>query len=159
MDIEKLKFPIGKFETPKDFSSANIEAWIGDIAALSERLKQELNGISEDKLNSPYRPDGWTVRQVVHHLADSHANGIVRTKLALTESNPTIKPYEEAEWATLPDYNLPLEPSMQILSGIHPKVGNIIEIANSCWFRQNIFPPQASEVIFSQNPDSQLRLA
>jgi len=59
------------------------------------------------------------VRQVVHHLADSHANGIVRTKLALTESNPTIKPYEEAEWATLPDYNLPLEPSMQILSGIH----------------------------------------
>jgi hypothetical protein len=94
---------------------ANIET----IAALPERVREAVQRLSPDQLDTPYRPGGWTVRQVVHHLADSHLNGYARVKLALTEDAPTIKPYDEGAWAMLADSRLEIDPSLAILDGLH----------------------------------------
>lgn len=116
---EQLKYPIGKFQAPISYTSADLRGWIEEIKTLPGRLRQAVIGLTDQQLNTVYRPGGWTLKQVVHHMADSHMNSLVRFKLALTEDNPTIKPYEEAEWALLPDYRLPVESSLKMLDGIH----------------------------------------
>ncbi len=119
MELEKLKYPIGKFERPEIITKELVNKWIDEIESLSGRLKIEVENLSDEQLNTPYRPDGWTIRQVVHHLADSHMNSFIRIKLALTEEKPVIKPYFEKPWAELPDSkNLPIEPSLKILDGL-----------------------------------------
>src|SRR3982751_5667557 len=97
-----LGYPIGIF-TPAGESDAVISAAVGDIEALPANLHSALRGLDDRQLDPPYRPGGWTVRQVVHHIADSHMNGFVRTRLALTEANPVIKPYDEHAWSQLAD--------------------------------------------------------
>jgi hypothetical protein len=97
------RYPIGRFQHHGPGTPARREAWIADIAALPSRLREAVAGLSDAQLDTPYRPGGWTVRQVVHHLADSHINSYVRFRLTVTEHEPTIKPYEEARWAELPD--------------------------------------------------------
>lgn len=89
------------------------------IASLPNRLNTLVSGLTDEQLNTPYREGGWTVRQVVHHLADSHLNAYTRTRLALTEEHPTIKPYDQDAWANQDDYKLPLESSLKILEGVH----------------------------------------
>src|SRR6218665_1021650 len=103
---EQMRYPIGKFSPPASYTVDDIRKWINDIRMLPGLLRQAVIGLSEDELNTPYRTGGWTLRQVVHHVADSHMNSITRIKLALTENNPTIKPYEEALWAVQADYHL-----------------------------------------------------
>jgi hypothetical protein len=98
-----LRYPIGKFEYKGPGTPAQRDACIADIAALPRRLREAVAGLNDAQLDTPYRPGGWTVRQVVHHLADSHINSYVRFRLAVTENEPTIKPYEESLWAELPD--------------------------------------------------------
>lgn len=117
-----LRYPIGPWTPPIGAVSAEWrQNHIAEIARLPAQLRAAVAGLSEAQLNTPYRPDGWTVRQVVHHLADSHANGYVRQKLALTEQNPTIKPYDEERWAELPDSGLPVDVSLRMLESIHER--------------------------------------
>lgn len=122
MDIETLKFPIGKFTPPEQISMGQLQSWSREIQQLPQKLESLVSGMSDEELNTPYRPGGWTVKQVVHHLADSHANAYIRFHLALTESNPVIKPYKEALWAELPYLQeLSYEVSLQLLSAIHQR--------------------------------------
>jgi hypothetical protein len=116
-----LKFPIGRFETPPVVTAEMRAVAIDDIAALPARLRAAISGLDQARLDTPYRPDGWTVRQVVHHVADSHMNALTRLKLAITENAPTIKPYDEAAWARLPDAAMSPEPSLAILDGVHAR--------------------------------------
>lgn len=92
---------------------------MADVEQLPAELRAAIAGLSDEQIDTPYREGGWTIRQVVHHLADSHSNGYTRLKLALTEDSPTIKPYEENAWAQLADSRLPLEVSLPIIEGIH----------------------------------------
>ena len=122
MIIDNLKFPIGKFESPATITKATLIKWISDISSFPMRLSNEVNHLSNEQLDTQYRPDGWTIRQVVHHCADSHMNSLIRLKLALTEDEPTIKPYFEERWAELVDSkNMPIEPSIKMIQGIHER--------------------------------------
>lgn len=115
-----LRYPIGPFVHVADSPDLHSAA-LADIAELPARLRSAVLDLTEPQLKTPYRPGGWTVWQVVHHVADSHMNGLIRTKLALTEERPTIKPYDENAWATLPDMELPLELSLGIIDGVHAR--------------------------------------
>jgi len=120
--LDKLRFPIGKFHMPEIVSRELIDSYIADISVFPELLKKEVAGLSDGQLDTTYRPEGWSIRQIVHHCADSHMNSFIRFKLALTEDSPTIKPYYEERWAELPDSNLKsLEPSLNILGGLHER--------------------------------------
>ncbi len=120
--VEQLKYPIGEFEKPTQIEAAHIEQWISDIEAFPTRLIALVKDLTAEQLLWPYRPEGWTIQQVVHHCADSHINSIIRFKLSLTEDNPTIKPYFENRWAELPDtLDLPISTSLSILKGLHAR--------------------------------------
>jgi len=115
-----LRYPIGKFEWPEPAGAAGLAQAIADIEAAPSLLGKAVEGLSGAQLDTPYRPEGWTVRQVVHHVADSHLNSYTRFRLALTEDEPTIKPYDEKLWARLPDAaTAPIEPSLALLEGLH----------------------------------------
>jgi uncharacterized damage-inducible protein DinB len=115
-----LRFPIGEFQRVNSLTDAERGASIEAIAEAPARLAAAVAGLASEQLDTPYRTGGWTVRQVVHHLPDSHMNSYVRFKLALTEDEPTIKPYEEALWAELADAKTtPIEPSLALLDNLH----------------------------------------
>ncbi|MGB6484446.1 MAG: DinB family protein [Candidatus Acidiferrales bacterium] len=103
IDLETLRYPIGRFSWDAGTGAASRDQWLRVIEATPAELRRAVSGLNDKQLDTPYRPDGWTVRQVVHHFADDHLNSYVRFKLALTEDAPTIKGYEEALWAELPD--------------------------------------------------------
>jgi len=119
MTDELLRYPTGKFVAPVTYTNDDLRKWITTIKEFPGRLRHAIIGLNEKQLDTPYRTGGWTLRQVVHHVADSHMNSLMRFKWALTEDKPIIKPYEEADWALLPDYRLPVEPSLKIIEGIH----------------------------------------
>lgn len=120
--LEKLRYPIGKFNSAQPITTADAQKYVQEIAALPALMRQAVNNLSNEQLDTPYRPGGWTVRQVVHHVADSHINSYVRFKLALTENYPTIKPYEEHLWAELPDAkNESIEVSLVLLEALHQR--------------------------------------
>ncbi len=115
-----LRYPIGDFQDPGPIADDQRSQWITDIAEAPARLRGAIQGLSPEQLDTPYRPGGWTVRQVIHHVPDSHMNAYVRFRLALTEANPTIKPYQEARWAELPDARTgPVDVSLQLLEAMH----------------------------------------
>lgn len=114
-----LRYPIGSFQPVLPSTSALREAALGDLAGLPRRMRDAVEGLDDARLDTPYRPGGWTVRQVVHHVADSHIHGFIRVKLTLTEDTPTIKPYDENAWAGLPDARLPIAVSLGILDHVH----------------------------------------
>ncbi len=120
--MEDVRYPIGRYEPLDHVGAAQRERWIGDIAEAPALLEAAVSGLQPAQLDTPYRPGGWTVRQIVHHLPDSHLNSYVRFRLALTEEEPTIKPYEEARWAELPDARTaPVDMSLQLLSALHER--------------------------------------
>ena len=120
--MDDLRYPIGPFRYSGTGNPAGREQWIGEIAAAPAALRASVSGLSAGQLDTPYRPDGWTVRQVVHHVPDSHLNAYTRIKLALTEDEPVIKPYEEARWAELADARTgPIEPSLALLEFLHQR--------------------------------------
>jgi hypothetical protein len=122
MTLEELKYPIGKFKKPNEITDEVLRISISDISTFPERLKNEVVKLTDSQLDTRYRPEGWTIRQVVNHCADSHMNGFIRLKLALTEENPTIKPYYEARLAELSDSKtMPIAPSLKILEGLHER--------------------------------------
>jgi uncharacterized damage-inducible protein DinB len=116
------RFPIGKYEAPKDATPAKRAEAIREIENLPRKLRAAVNGLNDQQLDTPYRDGGWTVRQVVHHVPDSHMNAYIRWRLALTENEPTIKPYEESAWAKLEDAaNAPIDVSLKLLEPLHER--------------------------------------
>jgi uncharacterized damage-inducible protein DinB len=115
------RFPVGEFEMEKEVTPAKREAAIAEIAATPGKLRAAVTGLDDAQLDTPYRDGGWTVRQVAHHVPDSHLNAYVRLKLALTENEPTIKPYDEAVWAKLPDSKMPVAASLDLLHALHER--------------------------------------
>ena len=142
IDIEFLKYPIGKFKLPEIVTSETINLAIGKIKSFPSDLFKAVSPLSVAQLDTPYRPGGWTVRQLVHHCADSHMTAFIRFKLALTEENPTVKPYSEADWANLPDASLPIESSMAIIKAIHMKWGVLLDSMNPEDFKKTYFHPE-----------------
>lgn len=120
--LEKLQYPIGKFVKPSIITNSIISNWIDVISTFPARLNKEVIHLTNEQLDTPYRPAGWTIRQVIHHCADSHMNSFTRFKLALTEDKPTIKPYYEDRWAELIDTKyMPILSSLKMLEGIHER--------------------------------------
>lgn len=120
--LHELKYPIGEFVPPKEYPLVVISKWIQHIQLFPERLRLAVNNLTDEQLDTPYRTDGWTIRQVVHHCADSHMNCLTRFKLTLTEEKPTIRPYFEDRWAELPDSKIPITPSLAMIDGIHERL-------------------------------------
>ena len=121
-DQNHLKYPIGKFAKPEKISEPQIKEWIKTIEELPEQLTELTKDLTNEQLHLLYRPNGWSIKQVVHHLADSHMNSLIRFKLALTEDNPTIKPYHEDRWAKLIDgIDNDLSGSLSNIRGLHFK--------------------------------------
>ncbi|QGQ46178.1 YfiT family bacillithiol transferase [Metabacillus sediminilitoris] len=115
------KYPIGEFHFKDEITSDLISAWLAELEDLPRLLQDAVRDLDNEQLDTPYRFGGWTIRQVIHHLADSHMNAYIRCKLALTEENPVIKPYEEGKWAEQPDYKLPIESSLSLLQALHKR--------------------------------------
>jgi hypothetical protein len=142
MDLETLRYPVGKFDARMSFTSTTRKAAIDRIAALPVELRSAVTDLSDRQLDTPYRPQGWTVRQVVHHVADSHMNGLIRTKLALTEHNPTIKPYDEGAWAALADMRMPIEESLWIVDGVHARWAAVFRSMDDAQFARTFVHPE-----------------
>jgi uncharacterized damage-inducible protein DinB len=146
------RYPIGKFERPAAVTPEDRSWFIEDIHALPSNLRSALAGLSDSQLETPYREGGWTVRQVVHHLADSHMNSFVRFKLALTESNPTIKPYDEAAWAETADArNVPIEASLALLEGLHERWVVLLRAAADSDFERTFQHPERGSMTLDVN--------
>lgn len=125
--VQDLSFPIGKFSYSGPLTKPQRDAAIEAIAQIPARLREAVRGLTPAQLDTPYRPGGWTVRQVVHHVPDSHLNAFIRTKLALTEDEPTIKPYDEKAWAGLADVPATrIETSLALLENVHERWYHIL---------------------------------
>jgi DinB superfamily len=119
-ELNALKFPIGTFQKPGKITPEIINGYINDIETLPKKLRAATKRLTPEMLDTPYRSGGWTVRQLVHHIGHSHINAFTRLKLALTEKNPVIKPYNQDKWVTLPDtINADIEPSLKLAEAIH----------------------------------------
>jgi len=147
LDLETdLKYPIGRYQAPTTISVDQRSAWIEEMANLPANLTKAISGLSDAQLDTPYRPGGWTVRQVVHHIPDSHMNSYVRFRLALTENSPLIKPYEEAAWAELADAkNAPVAPSLAILEGLHARFVLMLRSLSAADFARTFRHPEVGE--------------
>ncbi len=143
IDIEKLKYPIGEFEKPEVIPSAQIKDWITEIELYPSRVSELIKDFTEVELNWQYRPNGWTIQQVVHHCADSHMNSFIRFKLSLTEDTPTIKPYFEDKWAELPDTTeTHISESIKILEGLHSRWTKLLKSLNSTDLKKEFIHPE-----------------
>ncbi len=136
------RYPIGRFEAPTAGATADRSSHIQILRELPERLRAAVSGLSGTQLDTPYREGGWTVRQLVHHIADSHANAYIRFKLALTEDTPTIKPYDEAAWAKLADSSLPIEISLTLIDVLHLRWVTLLESLSDANFQRAYNHPQ-----------------
>ena len=139
---QDLRYPIGRYErVTTSLGPAERTAYISDIAAAPSLVRSALDGLDGEQLDEPYRPGGWTVRQVVHHLADSHLNSYVRFKLALTEDEPTVKPYDEKAWAELTDSRMDPETSVVLLDMLHRRwVALLEDLTVEQWARRFAHP-------------------
>ena len=145
--IETLQYPIGKYiEQP--FSDKQLKEWLLDIQALPQHIEYAITNLDEAQLETPYRDGGWTVKQVVHHVADSHMNAYIRFKLGLTEDNPTIKPYEEKLWAEMIDTkNIPINVSITLLHALHKRWCEILKsISGGEWDRTVVHPEHGRQM-------------
>ncbi len=141
-NVEDPRFPIGKFSPPAANTAEVRSQHIANLRQLPAHLRQAISGLNDAQLDTPYRDGGWTVRQTVHHLADSHIMSFSRFKLALTSDWPTISAYDENAWANLPDSRLPLESSLQILEGLHTRWVALLESMSDDDFNKGIVHPE-----------------
>lgn len=136
------RYPIGKFTRPETLDAQQRRSSTATLSALPENLRAAVYGLHDAQIDTPYREGGWTVRQLVHHVADSHMNAYVRTRLAVTEDWPTIKPYDEKLWAQLPDGTaLPVDVSLELLSALHRRWVALLEsLSDEQWKRGYVHP-------------------
>lgn len=143
-----LRFPIGAFVAPPSIDANQISRWIGDIEHLPGDLRVTVSGLDEEQLRTPYRPDGWTVAQVVHHIADSHLNSYTRFRLALTEERPAIRPYDEAAWGELEDArDLSIGDSLDLIDALHARWVRLLRSMKPADWDREFFHPESGEVI------------
>jgi hypothetical protein len=146
-----LRYPIGRFDSNREVTAEVLEQSLGDLEALPGKLRQAVQGLSEVQLDTPYRPGGWTVRQVVHHLADSHMNSYIRFKLALTEDTPTIKPYEEQLWAELSDSKQePVAVSLELLGALHHRWSVLLRSLTVTDWQRQFFHPDSGKTTLAK---------
>lgn len=138
-----LSYPIGKFTWTAPNTDRDRQAYIDEIATVPSNLRKAVAGLSNQQLDTPYRPGGWTVRQVIHHVPDSHLNSYTRFKLALTEHEPLIKPYDEAAWAELADSrDTPIETSLALLENLHSRWVILLRSMNAEDFARKLRHPE-----------------
>jgi len=138
-----LSYPIGEFDWHGEIDRAMRPHWIADIAAASARFREAVRGLDRQQLDTPYRPEGWTVRQVVHHVPDSHMNCYIRFRLALTEDEPAVKPYDEKKWAELYDARTaPVEVSLDLLESLHSRWVTLIAAMSEGDFARTYYHPE-----------------
>lgn len=143
-----LRYPIGSFSAPTDTGDAARRQWIDEIARAPAAFRAAVDGLTPAQLETPYREGGWTVRQVVHHVADSHLNAYVRYKLALTEDAPTIKPYDQSSWALLRDSSVvPVETSLALLDALHERWVAILRGMTASDFARGYVHPEYQRVV------------
>jgi hypothetical protein len=147
----KERYPIGVFKFDGEITNNVIKSWINEIEDLPELLRNAVRDLDNEQLDTPYRSGGWTVSQVVHHLADSHMNAYVRFKLALTEENPVIKPYDEGKWAELPDYKLPIDISLSLLEALHKRWVKLLHSLSPADMEKTFIHPESGEVSVGKN--------
>ena len=140
--LEDPRYPIGRFTPPAANTAEVRAAHIENLRRLPARLRQAVSGLSDAQLDTPYRDGGWTVRQLVHHIADSHANCYIRIKLALTEDWPTINAYDEVAWANLPDSRLSIASSLSLLEGLHTRWVALLESLTEEDFQRGCVHPE-----------------
>jgi DinB superfamily len=142
VELESLKYPIGRFERPSQVSAQDRARHVEEIAALPARFRRAVDGLSDSQLDTPYRPGGWTVRDVVHHVPESHMNSFIRFKWALTEELPAIKTYEENLWAGLGDYRVtPVAVSLDLLDALHRRWVPLMRMLDDRgWAREFLHP-------------------
>ncbi|NAS32633.1 bacillithiol transferase BstA [Flavobacteriaceae bacterium R38] len=144
--LDKLRYPIGKFKKPETITDDQLEAWIKILEELPGKYSQLVAGLTEEQLETQYRPGGWTIRQVVHHVADSHHNSYTRFKWGLTEDNPVIKVYQEDKWAALFDTkSAPIQPSLDYLKVLHYKLTFLLRGLSKEQLKRTFIHPVADE--------------
>ncbi|MEH7378724.1 YfiT family bacillithiol transferase [Neobacillus drentensis] len=146
-----MKYPIGTFQFDDEISISVTSVWINEIEDLPRLLRDAVEDLDNEQLDTAYRSGGWTVRQVIHHLADSHMNAYVRFKLALTEENPVIKPYDETKWAELSDYKLPIDTSLLLLEILHKRWTNLLRCLTPADMEKTFIHPESGEVSVGKN--------
>jgi DinB superfamily len=147
LNDEQLRYPIGRFRRPSEITRSDLQEWVECIEQLPFRLRAAVNGLDDAQLDTPYRPGGWTVRQLVHHIADSHINSYVRFRLALTEESPLIKPYDEKKWAALPDAQTgPVEFSLMLLEGLHVRWTSLLKSLTEAEWKSSFRHPEMGPV-------------
>lgn len=147
-NLEEKKYPIGNFETPETISDPETDVAIQTLKDFPAKLRELVEDLDDMQLDTQYREKGWTVRQLVNHLADSHINSYIRCKLALTENNPTIKPYDEAKWAELQDsINIPVQPALQLLEGLHQRWVHELKSLTNREMENTYFHPEQNRSI------------
>lgn len=146
--LDELRYPVGRFDPASAGSRAE---QLETLRRLPANLGKAVAGLDDSQLDTPYRDGGWTVRQVVHHLADSHVNSYIRVKLALTEDAPTITAYDEAAWARLPDSRMPVEVSLPFLEAVHARLIALYESLDDAGFARTFVHPERGRVTLANN--------
>ena len=142
-NLEQKKYPIGKFQQPENISDEDIIHHIKILKNFPKKLKHLVENLDDDQLDTPYRIGGWKIRQLIHHIADSHMNAFIRFKLALTEENPTIKSYDEKQWAELQDsFSMPIDSSLKIIDGVHKRWVYEMKCLTNKEFEHTFFHPE-----------------
>jgi uncharacterized damage-inducible protein DinB len=144
---EDLRYPIGNFQPVTEVTPEMREKFIQTIEELPSKLREAVSDLGDKQLDTPYRPDGWTMRQLVHHVADSHINAFCRFKLGLSEETPTIKPYDEALWAETADSkNAPIDLSLNVIDGVHARWAMLLKSMTETDFERRIYHPERGEM-------------
>ncbi len=146
-----LRYPVGRFQWPEKINEEDRRRCLREVEEAPAKLREAVQSLSDAQLETPYRDGGWTVRQVAHHLADSHMNAYVRFKLALTEDEPTIKPYDQELWAKLPDAKTaPIEPSLMLLESLHQRWVTLLKSVSAADFKRKLKHPEWGTISLEQ---------
>jgi hypothetical protein len=150
--MEDLRYPVGKFQFPESVSASERAAFVSQIEETPASVRAAIAGLADSQLDTPYRPGGWSVRQLAHHIPDSHMNSYVRFRLALTEDTPLIKPYEESRWAELADArSMPVEPSLALLESLHARLVPLLRSLVDADWKRSFRHPESGLIRLDQN--------
>ncbi len=144
--MEDLRYPVGKFKFDPDITPEKRRQWIDAVGSAANALEAAVDGLTENQQDLPYRPGGWTVRQVIHHMADSHMNAFIRFKLALTEDSPTIKTYDQDGWANTADSAASIKPSLQLVAALHERWVSLLQSMKDEDFHKALVHPEIGQI-------------